>query len=353
MKKILAILFAVLMIVPFSIFASAAETVTLPAEPKVADDAPLYYVGFEGKGDRSGTDAANYAPTRPDAAIDGIADLLCWNKAKNGAKLVIEQKAYLGDDYTIEATKPILVTSLDPADNIMNMVLDSFGEPVSLSGDGQIGMVMIDCTKYVPVTITLACDIIFENTAFLDRSTASNVTYSVAGNGKLVVDDTVLFRKNTAAENAGTKIFLEVQEGGYAFLHSLGFDAYTGKGTIVIGDEAIKGLDLSIFSEFEGKVVNAKGEVLDIPEPPVVEPPVVEPPVTDPVDSTPATQKPDTPATQKPTTQKADATSTPATTQVTEDNAEDGNLIMIIAIAGAAVVVVAVVIVIIVKKKKD
>ncbi len=351
MKKILAILFAVLMVAPFSVFASAAtETVKLPEEPKIAADAPVYYVGFQGAGEKdengkfinaggNGLTPENYAPTR--TGVDTFAEQVIWNKVDQGAKLVIEQKLYLDMDFTLETKKPVMITSLDPADNVMNMVLTNDEIDVGAAAPGQIGMMMLDCPT--PVKFTIKSDLIVKDTAFLHRSTKNDATYCVDQGGKLVVDASVRFGKTVSCESAGYKIILEVKDGGYAFLHSVGFDAYTGNGTIVIGDEAIKGLDLSVFSEFEGKVVNAKGEVLEIPEPPVVEPPV-----TDPVDSTPATQKPDTPATQK-----ADATSTPATTQVTDDTAENGNLIMIIAIAGAAVVVVAVVIVIIVKKKKD
>ncbi len=371
MKKLLAILFAVLMVVPFATFASAAETVQLPAEPTVAADAPKYYVGHEGAGDMSGKDAANYAPTHLSSTKEGVADALVWNKIAQGGYLIVEYKFFFNQNYTLETQKPVLITALDPADGINNVVLENGDlNTAATSADsnpnGQIGMVMVDCPE--PITFTIKSDLIFKDTALLHRSTKNNVTYAVADGGKLVIDSSVKFGKTGSCFNAGFGIYLDVAEGGYAFLHSAGFDKYTGKGTIVVDDAMVSLLDYSLFAEFEGKLVNSKGEVLEIPKAPVDSDPVDSTPADSTPDSTPAvsdevtdkatdkvTDKVTDKATEKVTdkaTEKADVTTKAADTTTTTAEEDSSNVTIIIIAAVAAAVVVAAVVIIIIKKKK-
>ncbi len=251
MKRLLAILLVVLMAMPFALFASAA---TVPAEPTVAADAPKYYVSYAGTGDKSGNDASNTAPTQQDK--DGIV----WDKVKDGGVIIIEQKGFLNADYTFESTKPVVITALDPADNVSNLAM----KDSELDTASQIGMFLIDCAN--PTVFTIKGDLIYKDTALVHRSTKNDVKYSVADGGALVIDASVKFGKTDACKAAndgnGYNINLEVLEGGYAYIHSLGFDNYTGKGTIVVGDEIAATVTADTFAGFEGVICKADGTAL-------------------------------------------------------------------------------------------
>ena len=118
MKKhlvvIVAITLLVLMAVPFAMVTSA--DVVLPSEPTVTNKKVVYF-GYGGKGDKSGTDAANFIPTDgwdpvnypKNPPVYPMADAL-----ESGGTFVAAGKGYISTTCTVAATDtPVLFTAWD------------------------------------------------------------------------------------------------------------------------------------------------------------------------------------------------------------------------------------------------
>ncbi len=243
-KKFISIILAALMIVPFGMLSVSADT-TVPAEPKVTVT-NKYYIAYDGTGDGSSADK----PMSSKATADENS---AWGEQKipalikAGGTVVIVGKGHAGANITLPATDtPICFTGVDGETSYISKNAD--GTFDTTNSPGQKGMFMTDAK-----TITFAGDVIFDNTVLLGRKATAD-TYSVAGTGKLVINDTVSIIAGT--EGRPTPI-LNVEEGGYAYLHAVGFSAYTGKGTLVI-DEALKSQVESLLANYEGNVVYVK-----------------------------------------------------------------------------------------------
>ena len=251
-KRIFAIILAALMAVPFGILSASADTASVPAEP-TATGTKTYYVSFSKTG--SGETAEDPANTKGWLTGEAFAELV-----KEGGTVSIVGKCYaVATDITVKelvmpaTTAPLVFTANGEIGTINNETNSGHGS--------QLGMVI----AANGVKVTFEGDVIFDNTVLLDRGNPSNIsTYSVGSTGKMVINSNVTITCTTwtssnGATNTGHNPILNVEEGGYAYLHAVGFSAYTGKGTLVI-DEALKSEVESLLTNYEGKVVYVKAE---------------------------------------------------------------------------------------------
>ena len=261
-KRIFAIILAALMVVPFGVISASADTITVPSEPSVVAGTGTYYVDWNKKGatsgeegDGTGIDAENPVQTKDWGKNGQFATYV-----QGGGTVSIVGKCYVNARATMPATAtPLLFTSY-AAINLAD--IDGVNAETGAATHGsQKGMVLV-CNGQ---SITFDGDVIFDNTVLLDRGNPSNIsTYSVGSTGKMVINSNVTITCTTwtssnGATNTGHNPILNVEEGGYAYLHAVGFSAYTGKGTLVI-DEALKSEVESLLTNYEGTVVYAKAE---------------------------------------------------------------------------------------------
>ena len=256
-KRIFAVILAALMVVPFGMLSAFADTASVPAEP-TATGTKTYYISNGKTG--SGETADAPANTNGWLAGQAFAELV-----KEGGTVSIVGKCYATavDETTGKATTavkelvipattaPLLFTANGEIGTIDNEAKNGHGS--------QVGMIMA-----VPGSkVTFEGDVIFDNTVLLDRGDPTNIcTFSVGANGKMVINSNVTiacttWSKTDPGSNTGHNPILNVEEGGYAYLHTVGFSAYTGKGTLVI-DEALKSEVESLLTNYEGKVVYVK-----------------------------------------------------------------------------------------------
>ena len=273
MKKhlivITAVILLVLMAVPFAMVTSA--DVTLPAEPTVTNE-KVVYIGHGGKGAADGSSDANYLKTDGWDPVNYPTSTPYMNDAiKNGGTIVVVGKGYVGAQCTIAASSsPVLFTakygSKDYTGTIDNSK-DANGNGLPDGQGTQTGMFMIANQK----TVTFMGDVIFEDITIIDRTngakaaagTPKTTTYSVGSTGKMVIGKNVIITgSHNDKENSLYNPILNVEEGGYAFLHSIGFSKYTGKGIIVVGDEVKSSVTAATFADFEGTVVDKNGKLL-------------------------------------------------------------------------------------------
>ena len=251
-KRIFAVILAALMVVPFGMLSAFADTASVPAEP-TATGTKTYYVSFGKTG--SGETAEDPANTKGWLTGEAFAELV-----KEGGTVSIVGKCYaVATDMTVKelvmpaTTAPLVFTANGEIGTINNETNSGHGS--------QLGMVI----AANGVKVTFEGDVIFDNTVLLDRGNPSNIsTYSVGSTGKMVINSNVTITCTTwtssnGATNTGHNPILNVEEGGYAYLHAVGFSAYTGKGTLVI-DEALKSEVESLLTNYEGNVVYVKAE---------------------------------------------------------------------------------------------
>lgn len=247
MKKILAFMLVAIMALPFGIMASAAE---VPTEP-VATGTKVYTVAAD----------KNPNPNYPDVTPDKFGSAASfWSSfttgsMKNGGTLVIIAKGYLKEDIILSKTAaPIVFTSVKDGVNYASFNEDGSYNTVDgkgAVGGGQYGSILLKggCT------LTMQGDVIFDNVVVFNRD---NKLATIKTSGNLVVKDNVTFAEKTE----GIGYTLDVTQTGTAFLHKLGFINYTGKGTIVIGDEIKNIVNADMFGGFEGVVMYSDGTVL-------------------------------------------------------------------------------------------
>ncbi len=239
--------------------------IEIPAEPTVDTSVPTYYIAYEGwqttkDGDKSGKDASNPLPSKG-WGEGGII----YEAAKDGAIFVIEQKGYAGAAFAeITPSKPVVFTSLDPADGVSNIAKNPDGTyNTSADGLGQFGMFMKDAPNDGDAeksTISFRGPVIFKDTVILNRK-ATTPIYQVENGGLLVIASTCDII--VGADGVDTPC-LFVEEGGYAYLHNAGFSYYMGDGVIVVDSALLDSgeVSLSQFEYFRGTIVDETGTVI-------------------------------------------------------------------------------------------
>ena len=356
-KKFLSLILAALMVMPFAVFANAAETITVPAEPTLTNTTAVGYYAHpasivydDGSKPTDSNDGKSWDKAK--STWGGFGDVGVLSLVPSGGTIVSVARAYIGTAYTFQkATSPILITAvIGDKDYRSNEI---YNEDKTKNGSQRgtfIGSNNI---------ITFAGDYIFDDIDILVRG--ASFTMSVADGANLVIADGVEFCNMAEAniDNYATNSVnptLNVDKGGYAYLHQVGFSAYTGEGTIIIDKALVDGgkITADAFASFKGIVADETGAV--IVNNVVVEEETTAPETTEKVEDT--TDKADeTTKKAEETTKKADETtkkadSTTAADTTKTDEADNNNTIVWIIVAVAAVAVVAVVIVVVVKKKK-
>lgn len=369
-KKILSLAIAALMALPLAIFASAA-TVTaesgakmdVPSEPQTIST-PVYYVSYQK------TSGVQSSDTNAGTSADTL--LATWGGTlpmlPSGGTVVIPGKGYVGTSYTFPMLGgPVTITAFDPQTNTKyegTVEVEPEVEGDAYKNGTQIGMFMI----YADCVMTVEGEYIFDDITLLERNQPGTSKISVGLGGKLVIKDNVKIVKMT---DDPENMILNVDMGGCAFLHAVGFEKYTGTGTIVI-DRALYESDAVTdeqFAEFYGTVIDTDGNVLrgkfvptkDEPAETTAAPVVTTEAPAATTEAPAATTEAPVVTTEAPVettkapvvTTKAPANEAPTTTAAPTAPATDGgaNVGVIVGII-AAVVVVAVVVVVIVKKKK-
>lgn len=354
-KRILSLILAALMILPLAIVSSAAtvtadasaEKVDVPTEPQTIST-PVYYVSYQ---KTSGVQSS-------DSNVGTSADTLLatWGGTlpmiPSGGTVVIPGKGYVGTTYTFPMLGgPVTITAFDPQTGSKyegTVEVEPEVEGGTYKNGTQIGMFMI----YAACTMTVEGEYIFDDITLLERNQEGTSVISVGLGGKLVIKDTVKIVKMT---DAPENIILNVEMGGCAFLHAVGFEKYTGTGTIVI-DRALyesEAVTDEQFAEFYGTVIDTEGNVLRSKFVPAQPAETTAAPVVT-TEAPVATTEAPVETTEAPAeTTKAPAVDTPATTTAPAATEADGgaNIGVIIGIV-AAVVVVAAIVVVVVKKKK-
>ena len=381
-KRIFAVILAALMVVPFGMLSVSADAASVPAEP-TATSSNVVYIAYGTNLTLNITPSENGGATENDPYKTNNTtawDPVFSDKVKDGGTIVMVGKAYFHTDYTIPATtSPLVITSgankyyaskYQGTDaNAPLYDVEKAGQycTVNSSKDaniaGQFGMFMFKNG----IKVTIAGEVIFDDAVILHRltdQTSDNPgSLVVANGGKLVIKNNVDFVKM-----GGVMDKLEVEEGGYAYLHTVGFSDYTGKGTIIIDKALIDSgkITTDAFANFTGVVADENGNVIlnnYVEEEETTAPETTEkaddttaPETTEKADDT--TKKADeTTKKADETTKKADETtkkadSTTAADTAKADDAGNNNAVVWIIVAVAAVAVVAVIVVVVVKKKK-
>lgn len=262
MKRILALLLVALMAVPFGLLSAAADTI--PAEPTVDANAKKVYIAYNGKGDGSSADSTINS--------SGWSTGGKLHTALNeGAIAIAVGKVYFGATATFSKTSaPVLFTAKDGTTDYTGTIdsntdANSNGIP---DGQGtQTGMFLVGNS----FTMSIGGEVIFRDITLLDRTKSDEneaagkpitATYKVLSDAKLVIGEnvTIASSKNDVEYSKATPI-LCVEEGGYAYLHSVGFSKYTGKGTIVLDRALVQSgaVTKATFEGFEGAIVAQDG----------------------------------------------------------------------------------------------
>lgn len=273
-KRIFAIILAALMVVPFGMLSVSADTASIPDEPTYTGTTKVYVAHDKNEaGTNIGMTTADANGTQPGDTPDyayktssasNIEALFKDGSLKDGGKIVIVGKFLLNpaatepynNKLTLAATtQPVVITAKDGDTNYTSM---KDGDILVMNADGnnagQFGMFMLGETK----TIVFEGDVIFDNVVILSRQSKSSVeggkeASTIEVNKSLVVTNTVKFAEMTGEKNYN----LVVNEGAYAYIHALGFEKYTGKGTLVV-DETLKDEIAPLLADFEGTVEYVK-----------------------------------------------------------------------------------------------
>ncbi len=348
MKKILAFILVALMAVPFGIMASAAA----PVEPVLSSDKAFTVAAA----------STNANPNFPDLVPDKYGTKAkFWQdffagSLKNGGKFIIAGKGHLAEDAVLAKTaSPVVFTAIgkDGTTNYASFNEDGTYNTVDGKGNaggGQYGSLMLKGG----VTLTFGGDVIFDNVVIFNRD---NKPAHLKAQGKIVIKDNVQFAEKTA----GQGYTLDVAEGGAAFLHALGFIKYTGKGTIVIGDEIKDKITAEAFADFGGELIYADGSKVEgfVPNPNAGADTSAATPAdssapadtkAQPSDSEVVTRKPSI-TIRKPKTEAPETEAAPGTDAPSSDNGGSGSMIIGIVIGVAAAAVVGAVVVLVTRKK--
>ena len=319
-----------LLAVPFAAVGVSAA-VEIPAEPQSipVEVIPAWYIYYGATAESGIKSNDGNSGTTPDQAF-ATYGALTPNLQYTGGTVVIPGKGYIGSTFTFPACSgPVTITAYDAKNNVRYQ--GTLEVPPETDGGAygngtQYGMFMILSNK----VCSFDGDYIFDQIDIIERTetgalgnpfkhTGTSVM-SVNAGAKLVIKDTCRIMKMTDAPEG---VILNVNAGGYAYLHAVGFEKYTGDGIIVM-DKALYESDKTTdaqFAEFNGLVVDVDGNILR------------------------GAVAADTTAAPAETTKAPDTTSAPA------DDGGNGALVGII-IAVVAVAAIAAVVVVVIKKKK-
>lgn len=259
------------------------RVVELPAMPVVESDA----VGYIAYGSTSGL------CTSSDDNNDGLSDTSSkynWGNFTGkgvmslmggGGTVVVTGRGMLGANYTFEkAQTPILITAkYGDADYRSHEIVNE-----AKTGNGtQRGTLILGDSA---VTAIFNGDYIIDYIDLFTRNKTGGATVRVVTESKVVFGDGLNVTNMTDSANHKNNLSptLVVEQGAYAYLFALGFDHYSGSGTIVVSDELISSgvITSELFVNFFGSVVDMRGNTVVIPKIDLVAP-TAEPAPAEPV----------------------------------------------------------------------
>ena len=339
-KRLLSFVLVALLAIPFAALGVCADTAAIPAEPQSipVDVMPAWYIYYGSTAESGIKSNDGNSGTAPDQAMATFGNLMP-NLQYTGGTIVIPGKGYIGMSFTLQKCEgTVTITANDKKNNVKyagTLEVAPEGDGAYVNGT-QIGMFMI----YGGHTCSFDGDYIFDDIDIIERTETGSdpkkyshkgtSIMSVNEGASLVIKDNVRILKMT---DAPENVILNVDAGGYAYLHAIGFEKYTGGGVIVMDKALYTQTTDAQYAEFTGAVVDENGNLLR----------GTLPAVSVPADTTAAPA--DTTAAPAETTKAPDTTAAPA------DEGGNGALIGIIA-AVAVVAVVGVVVVVVIKKKK-
>ncbi len=179
----------------------------------------------------------------------------------DGATIVVVGKGYFGADAVFAAsTKPYVFTAVDNGNDYTSR--NEAGEPntsQAAATPGQYGMFIVEKKK----TVEFEGEVIFDNIVILNRITSASVN---AGDhpGTIVFSGVGYIKDNVRFVNmSGNKSYTaEIPEGGCLILETLGFENYTGEGTIKVSDALKATVTEEDFKGFDGFVTDMAGNIL-------------------------------------------------------------------------------------------
>ena len=290
---------------------------------------------------------------------------------KNGGTFVIAGKGYVGASPAVVAAtaSPVLFTAFDGTKDLTGTIDNTTDANENGKPDGQgtqTGMFMVKSQG----TVIFMGDVIFDKVTIIDRTNGAKAaegapkttTIGVGSTGKLVIGaETIITGSHNDKEDSLYNPILNVEAGGYAYLHAVGFSKYTGTGTIVL-DRALTDTGMAtrdMFADFEGTIVDINGNDPFAPEPEDTEPEDTTPAETEPADTTPAETKPaETEPAETEPAETEPAETTPAETEPAEDTEEPGNAptgdtTWLVAVVAAASVIACTAVLVIKKREQN
>ncbi len=259
MKKLVIGALIALMVIPFALLASS--DVAVPAEPVLTSSNVLYIADSACPAGSTASATGGTTAAAPLKTSGSAQKDVLYGKMAEGGKIVVVGKAFFNNTNNVfpETTSPVLFTAVDGDKSYISK--DGEGNYNLATSGGQFGMFMINHTS----TYTFECDVIFRDIVILNRLNETQATdpdkaSTIIVKKSMVIENTVDF-----VEMAGNKGYhITVEEGAFLYLHAEpdGFDKYTGKGTIVIGDEIKDTVTEDIFAGFAGNIVDKNGKAV-------------------------------------------------------------------------------------------
>ncbi len=237
---------------------AAPAKIEVPARPVLTSDKVIYQ-SFNNNANADKNDGlTKQTPKKTFGNEDGtgIASLL-----SEGGMVICLTKCYVGK-LTVEGVDTSYTFPAFNGNTVLFTAKDKDGTSYignnENANEGQYGHFMIEGT----FNFQIPGNVILREIGLLDRTVTTKANPSnwrVLDGGKLVVEDTVLFR---GAANCYAAPGLIVDEGGVAFLDTLGFLTYAGKGTIIVSKDVVPDINADTFAGFEGIVADEEGNVL-------------------------------------------------------------------------------------------
>ncbi len=230
-----------------------------PAEPTLSSDAICYIAHSSTSGlctssdDNDGTTDTTSKYNWGKLSGKGAMSVL-----KDGGTAIITGRGMLAVNYTFEATTtPVLITAV-----YGNMDYRS-GEIVNEAKTGNGTQKGTFILGDVAVTVSFAGDYILDDVDIFTRNKTGGATLSVLAGAKVVFADgaNITNMQESSKHTGNQSPTLNVDEGGYAYLYTAGFESYTGAGTIVLDEALVQNGNVteSDFASFTGRVIYSNG----------------------------------------------------------------------------------------------
>lgn len=248
---------------------SGALQLIIPGEPVLISEALAYYsvnsTNPYGPTSDSYDGLSVYTAKKSFGTVNGSGALGVISD--NGGSIVIPGRATGGiSGFTFDkAGGPVMFTAIDPKTKI-----DYTGTCETETGENgdQCGI----WSWKEDSEVNFAGDYIFDNITILHRTPSTKMQLNVLSGARLVIGKNAkIERMKISALAPKVTTSVNVEEGGYLYLHRLGFSSYIGEGVIVLCSSVDKdSITADVFRGFRGTVVDENGYVIykaeDIPE---------------------------------------------------------------------------------------